>query len=925
MAKYGFVPADRAGAIVFLQGVLARRPSRLHVNLGLTGAEVTSVEVGGARMAASDARMTGTTLHHYRIIRPIGRGGMGEVYAAEDTRLNRTIALKVLPQDVTADPERLSRFQREAKAIAALNHPNVVTIYSVEEADGVPFLTMELVEGKPLDAVIPRRGMKLAAFLELAVPLADAVSAAHQRGVVHRDLKPSNIMIRDDGRLKVLDFGLAKLSQETGGGGANTATVEQLTAQHGVVGTASYMSPEQAEGRPVDHRSDIFSLGIVLYEMATGTRPFKGESAMSILSAVIKDAPVPAADLNPGVPPELDRAIRRCLAKDPARRYQSAADLRNDLEDLAQAHPAGRRPFPGRRTIQWLAAVATLAVASAAAVVVWRGRTDRVPSATFSRLTAMPGREWFSSLSPDGKWIAFGAELEDNFDIFLQSVSGSNPVNLTKDSAADDDMPAFSPDGERIAFRSSREGGGIFVMGRTGEAVRRVTRSGFNPSWSPDGAEIAFTSGRMDINPQNSEGESELWAVGATGGEPRRIFEGDAIQPSWSPHRRRIAFARRGGAGRKTDIWTIPSGGGEPIALMNDAPLDWNPIWAPDGKHLYFVSDRSGTMNLWRMAIDEESGNARGEPEPLVTPAPFLAHPTISADGAHLAYSSVLRTTNIQRLELDPSATPVGDPVWVTSGSRLWSNPDPSPDGQFVVYYSSVEPVGHLFVSRADGTGQRQLTGDSAIDRVPHWSPDAKWISFFSNRSGKLQIWKIRPDGSDLQQITDGVEESAYSAWSPDGSRLAVTTPRAGEHLGTYIVDPSRRWSEQRPATLPPIPGSRYPLAPNSWSPDGQRLIGFAGPTSPSSGVFMYTFKTQTYEHLTDFGEWPVWLPDSRHVLFGDGGKHFWVLDTQTKQSKSIYSGGRDVLGPPRLTADGRTAYYSRRVTEADIHLMTLR
>lgn len=874
-------------------------------------------------MAVTGVRMIGTTLLHYRIIRALGRGGMGEVYAAEDTKLNRTVALKVLPQITTDDPERLARFQREAKAIAALNHPNVVTIYSVEEADGVPFLTMEIVEGKPLGAVIPPRGLTLAALLDLAVPLADAVSAAHQRGIVHRDLKPSNIMVGEDGRLKVLDFGLAKLRQDTGGPDDATATVEQLTAQHGVIGTPSYMSPEQAEGRPVDHRSDIFSIGILLYEMATGTRPFHGESAMSILSAIIKDAPVPAADVNPGVPPELDRVIRRCLVKDPARRYQSAVDLRNDLEDLAHANPAGRRPFAGYR---WLAAVATLAVASAAVVVMWRGRADRVPSATFSRLTAMPGREWFPSLSPDGKWLVYGGEMEGNFDIFLQSVSGSNPVNLTKDTAADDDMPAFSPDGERIAFRSSREGGGIFVMGRTGEAVRRVTRSGFNPSWSPDGTELVFTSSRMDINPQNSEGGSDLWVVGATGGEPRRIFEGDAIQPSWSPHRRRIAFARRGGTSRRTDIWTIPPGGGEPVALMNDAPIDWNPIWAPDGKHLYFVSDRSGTMNLWRMAIDEDSGKARSEPEPIVTPAPFLAHPTISADGAHLAYASVQLTTNIQRLGLDPStATTVGDPVWVTSGSRLWSSPDPSPDGQFVVYYSRVEPEGDLYLSRADGTGQRQLTSDSAIDRVPHWSPDGQWISFFSNRSGRLQIWKIRPDGGDLQQITDVAGEAAYSTWSPDGSRIAVHTGLAGKHPESHIVDSSRRWGEQRPATLPPIPGSPYSLAPNSWSPDGQRLIGFAGPTSPSSGVYMYTFKSQTYEHLTDFGEWPVWLPDSRRVLFGDGGKHFWILDSQTKLTRTIYTGGRDVLGPPRLTADGRTAYYSRRVTEADIHLMTLR
>jgi dipeptidyl aminopeptidase/acylaminoacyl peptidase len=491
--------------------------------------------------------MVGTTLHHYRIVRALGRGGMGEVYAAEDTKLNRVVALKILPPITAVDPDRLKRFQREAQAIASLNHPNVVTIYSVEDADGLPFLTMELIDGKPLDELIPKQGMKGDRLLELALPLVDAIGAAHQRGVVHRDLKPSNIMVGHDGRLKVLDFGLAKLRQEsTADPGAATATVE-LTSRHGVVGTAAYMSPEQAEGRTVDHRSDIFTLGILLYEMATGRRPFHGESAMSILSAIIKDTPRPAADVNPHVSPELDRIIRRCLAKDPAGRYQSALDLRHDLEELSHAVPAASVRSGSRRAVLWAGAIAAVGIGAAATAVIWRGRgDDRPPVATaFTKLTAMPGREWFPSLSPDGRWLVYGAETEGNFDIFLQSVSGSNPVNLTKDSPDDDDMPAFSPDGDRIVFRSSRDGGGIFVMGRTGEAVKRLTRSGYNPAWSPDGREIAFTSVPLDINPQNSEGVGELWIVSSAGGEPRRLFGDDATQPSWSPHKRRIAFARR--------------------------------------------------------------------------------------------------------------------------------------------------------------------------------------------------------------------------------------------------------------------------------------------------------------------------------------------------------------------------------------------
>jgi Tol biopolymer transport system component len=331
-------------------------------------------------------------------------------------------------------------------------------------------------------------------------------------------------------------------------------------------------------------------------------------------------------------------------------------------------------------------------------------------------------------------------------------------------------------------------------------------------------------------------------------------------------------------------------------------------------------------MNLWRVPIDEDRGTTLGEPEPIVIPAPLVAHVTVSADGSRLAYSSVLATTNIQRLALDPnSAAPVGDPAWVTTGSRVWSSPDPSPDGQQVVYYSRIDPEGHLYVSRADGTGQRQLTGEQTFDRVPHWSPDGEWISFFSTRSGHLQVWKIRPDGGDLRQITDVAPGAAYHAWSPDAKQMAAASTSGQKGGKTLVFDPARTWSEQVPEVLPQVPGSEYAFAPNSWSLDGEKLIGFTGPTSPSLGIVIYRFKTRSYDRLTDFGEWPVWLPDSRRVLMGDGGKHFWVLDTATRQAKEIYSGGRDVLGQPRITRDGRTAYYSRRVTEADVHLMSLK
>jgi len=285
--------------------------------------------------------MVPTNLAHYRILRSIGAGGMGEVYLAEDTKLGRKVALKVLAPALAINPERRDRFEREARAVAALNHPNIVTLHSVEQQDNVLFLTMELVEGKALTDLIPREGMTIERLLEIAIPLADAVAAAHQRGITHRDLKPANVMVSDEGRVKVLDFGLAKLQEDSPLEGETTTMAAQLTRDGHIMGTLAYMSPEQAQGQPVDPRSDIFSLGILLYEMATGGRPFKGDSQLSVLAAIVKDTPPPVTELRHDLPDDLARILRRCLAKDPEDRYQTARDLRGDLKLLSRDLDAG--------------------------------------------------------------------------------------------------------------------------------------------------------------------------------------------------------------------------------------------------------------------------------------------------------------------------------------------------------------------------------------------------------------------------------------------------------------------------------------------------------------------------------------------------------------------------------------------------------
>ena len=362
------------------------------------------------------------------------------------------------------------------------------------------------------------------------------------------------------------------------------------------------------------------------------------------------------------------------------------------------------------------------------------------------------------------------------------------------------------------------------------------------------------------------------------------------------------------------------------MSVTEDAYIDWNPVWAPDGRHLYFVSDRGGSTNIWRVAIDEATGRAQGEAEPITSPAPFAAHLSISADGRRLAYSSVIETQNIYQLELDPaSRKALSPPVPITSGSRFWANPDPSPAGDSVVAYSQVNPEGDLYLFQTDGSGaMRQLTSDEAIDRVPRWSPDGAWIAAFSDRDGTLQPWLIRPDGSDLRKNTKGPGASIM-AWSPDAKRIAfnlsgnLATALKEANMGIMPADSASPDAAELFIPGPPTDGR---FVPNSWSHDGRWLAGqqWFGVL----GVFRYSVHARTFEQLTDFGEWPVWLPDNRHILFVSRGREFHILDTHTKTTTPILSVLRDTLGPPRLTRDGRRAFFSRRITESDVWMVNL-
>jgi Tol biopolymer transport system component len=873
----------------------------------------------------------GQRLGPYEILAPLGAGGMGEVYRARDPRLERDVAIKVLPEHFTDDPDSLGRFQAEAKAVAALSHPNIVSIFDTGTRGDQLFVVTELLEGETMRSRLRQGPFGVRKAAEHAARVAQGLAAAHDKGIVHRDIKPENLFLLNDGRIKILDFGLARQDPIIAGAGdlSSSPTAARPTNPGAMIGTVGYVSPEQARGEPADHRSDIFSLGAVLHEMLTGERAFKGQSPAELLSSVLRDEPPAASEKDPRIPHALDLIVRHCLEKNPDERFQSARDLAFHLDSLSSASAsqrAGAVALPTPRRVQRLALLGLAALALLAAVFEIGRRTGgasgggRAAPLAFQQVTDQPGEERQAQLAPDGTSFVFVGDAAGNPDIYLQRVGGRNPLNLTDDSPEADTAPAFSPDGQRIAFRSERDGAGaIFVMGSTGESVKRLTDFGYDPAWSPDGKQIVF-SDRDGQDPYSRVTPAHLWVVPSAGGEIRQLTrEGDAVQPRWSPGGRRVAFwGLKLGSGQR-DIWTVPAAAtGEPVhvAVTADPVVDWNPVWAPDGRSLYFASERGGSMNLWRVGIDEASGRPRGEPEPVTTPSRTSGSITFSRDARLLMFVSSDRRSSIQRLGLDPAAGRVREPPRPAfQGSRVIYTQDISPDGEWIAF-TTLGGREDLFVVKSDGTRYRQITDDAARDRGPKWSPDGTRIAFYSDRSGRYEAWTVRPDGSGLEPLTKTTGQGRTDVvWSPDGKRIATE-----DGARTWIEDLTKPLDQRQAEPLPALEGGSS-MQPRSWSPDGRALAG--GLTfypSPNSVTLLYSFATRSYTALPEGRGWPAWLSDSRRLLIARYDR-IVLLDTRTGRATPVLATAAQGISVSR---DDRWASYIETRAEADVWLATL-
>jgi serine/threonine protein kinase/Tol biopolymer transport system component len=897
------------------------------------------------RYSVKQPSFIGRELGPYKLEELLGVGGMGEVYLAHDAKLKRKVALKILPPQFISDPERVRRFERESRAVSALNHPNLITIYDIGISDGVHYIATEFVTGKTVRDLIDE-GLKMREALAIATQVAEALGAAHQEGVLHRDIKPENIMVRPDGYVKVLDFGLAKLSEQST---AEELNLSSQTQPGLLMGTLAYMSPEQAAGDAVDERSDIWSLGIVLYEMMTGSSPTKGANRLETLGAILSKEPLSAADSHPPLPSELDHILGKALEKDRELRYQTASDFRADLKRLKReidsspsvsgdkglaarrnlaAVASSAKPWPRRAIISGLAALVVLSLVGWLLAPKW-GATKAPAGPDWSRalnvqLTIKEASELFSSLAPDGKAFVYVSYEAGNTDIYWQRVGGKNPTNLTKDSTENETTPAFSPDGNLIAFHSAREPSGLYIMEATGENPRRLSDIGYHPSWSPDGKQIVVGAEWIGVHSNKSTSPSALWIIDVATGAKRLLTEGDAAQPSWSPDGGRIAYWYWSTEGRG-DIATIPAAGGVPVRITSEDSTDWNPVWSPDGKYIYFSSDRGGSMNLWRIAVDEKTGEAVGAPESVPTPSRYALSVSFARDGKSLAYVRYESLSNLQSIPLDAASGKItAEATWVTRGFTGSSHPQLSPDGErFVARWPRLTQEDIAIFNR-DGSNWRALTDDKFQDRRPRWFPDGRRVAFSSDRSGSNQIWSINADGTGLRQLTfaDG-NGASLPVLSPDGTSLAYLH-LTDKGARAFVLNLTKEWREQSPRQLPPVPPYGGHFVPNDWSPDGGKLIGtFVGGDRNDAGVGIYSFSSDSYERLTDIGNYPGWLNDNRKFIFIHKNT-IYLADSESRKAQPVFTPSYHGIQNPSISPDNRTIFFRFLQVEADVWLLSL-
>ncbi len=861
--------------------------------------------------------MIDQTLGHYRILKKLGEGGMGVVYKAQDLHLDRFVALKMLPPEKVTDPERKQRFVQEAKAASALNHPGIITIHDIASDRGLDFIAMEYIQGKTLDQLIPRKGMRINEAIKIGMDIADALAAAHSIGIIHRDIKPSNIMVSDQGRVKVLDFGLAKLTETLlSGENAATLTVNPTTDEGKIVGTVAYMSPEQAEGRKLDTRSDIFSFGSVLYEMVTGRRPFQGDSKASTMAAILKEDPKPASQVVEALPKELERLISRCLRKDRERRWQNMTDLKVTLQELKEESDSGvlsptTPTLKNRRSFIALALVFFAGVVLAVAGWLWFGRSQPPPEEvllTAVPLTSYAGSETYPSFSPDGSQVAFSwnGEKQDNYDIWTKVIGTETKLQLTS-NPANDYSSAWSPDGRWIAFCRDLPGGKVAIMliPPIPGPERKLTETNYTDpygglgslvNWSPDSRWLAI----IDCDRPNKQ--RGLFLLSVETGEKRRLTsppesgEGD-WGPAFSPDGHTLAFSRWT---RSSDLYLVDLSEdlkpiGQPILLCSGYWAS-SPAWTPDGKEIVF-SRLGMSSGLWRMAVSKPA-----KPQKLAFATNQAGRPAISRQGRRLAYEVERYDVNIWRVDLGEPDQTQPNPVQFIYSTQQEREPAYSPDGKRIAFVSDRSGATEIWVCDSDGSNQVKLTSLGEVF-APQWSPDSQNIAFQASPRGETGIYVIDVDTGALRRMPAHSVDDNWPYWSRDGQWLYVK----GHGLWKipFKGGGAVEISKDEGADLP------------HESPDGKWLYYSKGWPGPQSVWKMPVGGGEGIKILDAVHPLAFWTLGKNGIYFftvpdDKGHTDLSLYEFATAKTRKIRTIDRQVYSMPAVSPDGRTILYSQ-------------
>ena len=897
----------------------------------------------------------GTRLGPYEVLTPLGAGGMGEVWKARDTRVGREVALKVLPEDFLESEERKSRFEREARTLASLNHPNIATLYSFEEIPGTSFppslarhiLTMELLEGWTLREASRDRRLGVRDVVDYGLQIAEGLAAAHARGIVHRDLKPENLFLTSDGRVKILDFGLARAVGPASRVRTESVT-EALTEEGHVFGTVPYMAPEQLRGERADARSDLFSLGTILYEMAGGRRPFAGASGAEVAAAILKEDPPPLETPHASLPHLFTDLVRQCLEKDPARRPQSAMEVRDRLRDLdgelRASHRSQAAPSPdGGRPVSWaLVAIGSVLAVSALLLLprLFRPRPTPAMAPNPERLTQVTdslGLDAFPSFSPDGAQIAYCSDRDGSFEIYVRQLAPEGREIRITSNGPDNVEPSWSPDGSRIAY-ASRRFSGVWVTPALGGEPRRLTTFGARPAWSPDGVTIVFQSDPVvDLSPEapGAGTRSSLWVVAAAGGEPMPLTHpgeppGHHGSPVFSPDGNEVVFmawpriwsvSRKDASVRRILPRKEDEGAGTPRRLYFD------PAFSPKGDFLYFADTdlTFRSASVWRSRAPTTSGGSWGPPE-RVTPdgTAWVRHIAVSRTG-RIAYAAISTTSNLWALSLDPKTSlPGGAASLLTrvAGGRA-SQPRFSPDGQTIAFIlRRANTVQDVWVASAGGGDARPVTLGHGVTNYPAWLPDGHRIAFTTTRDGKRGIWAVTLEGRTESLLLPLANGTSWPALSPDGKQFAYWTAAPDRELATWVAPldggPARR-----------VTSSDVSAAYARWSPDGRTLAvevhrppDWVLATVPATGGPLSLLVEE--KGLS----WPYdFSPDGERISFAGQRDGIWNIYWVARKDRTVRrltdnSQGRTFLRYPAWSPTGDRIVYERSETTGNIWLL---